>query len=577
MRYHLRALALLGALAAMIVTMPGQGPWLAALACLVVALPVALHLAHAAALRRAHELTILAPDGWLHRWRSGIALRLGLAGLAGLGLGCVPVVRLAGAGWPEALAIVAGALLFPACLALADRTVGQQVAADQRPRLTLWLACLMITGVMLLAYLAVLGADVAPDRPAPPVHSALLREALAVMGLWHGLEAFALGQLQSLGQWGRGAAMALTLLGNCALFFTIGTLLAFCAIPRGGLARVFRRGGRAEGPVRGPLGIAAAVGLAVVVCLFLPAVALLERHLIDSAPGDRPAALVMEQVERVGSVLVRPGTIARLDALDAAAADDRADTRAALRDALDAGFDRTEANVDTFLDWYYSLPAEYARIGHLLTGDFERYLADQLSTHLAEGAPFQAFEATMARAVEAEARLQDAAQGIVEAARLDPDWPGALLVTGEAEAPGPPAPSVSLAAADRRLRDRAVLAGAGGVAVATAVLGRRLVARGAVRTGAKAAVKVAGSRVAGSGAGGAVGGFLGGLAGSIVPGIGTGLGAAGGAALGAALVGVGADALMLELEETLHRDTFRADLIAPITEARAEMLAALDG
>jgi hypothetical protein len=46
-----------------------------------------------------------------------------------------------------------------------------------------------------------------------------------------------------------------------------------------------------------------------------------------------------------------------------------------------------EANVDLYLDWYYSLEGEYGRIGNMLVGDLHGYMLEQFRHTLQRGAP----------------------------------------------------------------------------------------------------------------------------------------------------------------------------------------------
>lgn len=56
---------------------------------------------------------------------------------------------------------------------------------------------------------------------------------------------------------------------------------------------------------------------------------------------------------------------------------------------VDRAFDRMEQNVDGYLDWYYSLTAEYVRLAKLLTGDIEGYMEQKLSEHIQKGEAYE--------------------------------------------------------------------------------------------------------------------------------------------------------------------------------------------
>ena len=53
-----------------------------------------------------------------------------------------------------------------------------------------------------------------------------------------------------------------------------------------------------------------------------------------------------------------------------------------LEKEAERAFSRMEANVDNYLEWYYSLGGEYARIAKLVSGDIEEYISKKLQSHL---------------------------------------------------------------------------------------------------------------------------------------------------------------------------------------------------
>lgn len=52
---------------------------------------------------------------------------------------------------------------------------------------------------------------------------------------------------------------------------------------------------------------------------------------------------------------------------------------------VNASFDARLANVDSYLDWYYSLPADYERLAKLITGSVESYALEQFEAKIEEG------------------------------------------------------------------------------------------------------------------------------------------------------------------------------------------------
>lgn len=97
---------------------------------------------------------------------------------------------------------------------------------------------------------------------------------------------------------------------------------------------------------------------------------------------------------------------------------------------------------------------------------------------------------------------------------------------------------------------------------------QKLLAKGVVKTATTSVFKLFSSKVAAGGLGATIGGILGGVIGSIVPFVGTAVGAA----IVAIVVGVGAEALMLELEEMFNREDFKAEIVAVIEIERESMI-----
>ena len=79
---------------------------------------------------------------------------------------------------------------------------------------------------------------------------------------------------------------------------------------------------------------------------------------------------------------------------------------------------------DGYLTWYYSLPAEYARLSKVLVGDLEEYMARELEAKLGSGDPFAAVEAEFTRILAAdavvEAEYREAIAGILARNRVTP-------------------------------------------------------------------------------------------------------------------------------------------------------------
>lgn len=400
-------------------------------------------------------------------------------------------------------------------------------------------------------------------------------------------------------------------------FWFMALVFAGLLLPRGAARRILRPSGSDDPPPVGPRRAALAGFTATILLLFavssiarLEALAMQRQHpeVITQAPalpapavGAVPPILASGrdvfpasappglpsptdlrhaiEAERLGDLACPEGTIAGLRKVDDELRMIFAAQRATLESAARQGFAVMRANVTNYLDWYYSLPAEYARTGHLLVGDAELYLEERFRTHLEIGEPLAplvaAAEALKGNPalVEEWRRGREALLGACGDLILPSDRglvvttataPEALLLAG---------PSVE--ALDLRSRiGGASAAGAAGGLVGMAV--GKLVAKESFGLAVEALGKLALGKAAGWLGGASAGAGGGALVGSIVPGVGTTIGAAVGSVVGGVSAWIATDALLLALEEAVSREGFEAEILLAIHEAEAEFLASLE-
>lgn len=255
------------------------------------------------------------------------------------------------------------------------------------------------------------------------------------------------------------------------------------------------------------------------------------------------------------------------DLLEQAAADSEALAREAhetLVPLINTSFDARIANVDSYLDWYYSLPADYERLGNMVTGTVESYLEDQLREHIEAGIDDSELMETVAqyseRATELERSIEEAASSL-ELEGL-PTWlPVNEVVLEGGFAAKVSEPSHEMLTAAQRFGISGA-AGVGSGVVAAKVLEKAV--------GKQFFSKLVG-RVSGAIGSRAAGAAVGGAAGSVLGPVGTVLGVAVGAA-----AGVGVDALLLNIDEMQNRDSYREELVSAIEEERQAMLDAFE-
>ena len=222
-----------------------------------------------------------------------------------------------------------------------------------------------------------------------------------------------------------------------------------------------------------------------------------------------------------------------------------------------------EANVDRFLDWYYSLGAEYMRIANTLVRNGERYLQEKLEENLYYGIDTAAFKSLLNNLGQLEDEYDYLVAEAGQKFRLT-------------EAPGAGVTVVALDSSFLDLLDRNAtidfksrMGVSSTLGLAAGAVAAKALSKPAMKVAATTIAKlVAGKLATGAAAGGSVaaGVYLGGAIGSVVPGVGTAVGAG----VGGAITGIGAwiagDAIMVSLEEYVSRDDMRREILEAIGE-----------
>ncbi|BDB69461.1 hypothetical protein [Comamonas thiooxydans] len=274
---------------------------------------------------------------------------------------------------------------------------------------------------------------------------------------------------------------------------------------------------------------------------------------------ESPLALKrLPECERIGQQLYSLGTLdaTRQQVLQLLG---RAQAGQALCQSIPQMNRQLDAAVERYLDWYFSLGAEWGRILSLLTGDVSQFLQNKLSETLGATQGLEGWVRTLQKqALTSGAALAEGQQRIEETlARhhlaLSPEQ---CLVRTEVAS----LPALELLGDARQRLTASALVGTGGGAFAAAVAGKAM-----AKASMKAASKVLAKAAAKQGLGKAGAAVAGAAVGSVVPGVGTAVGAVAGAVAGV-LLGVGIDWAALYAEELLTRDAMRADLRAALGE-----------
>ena len=235
---------------------------------------------------------------------------------------------------------------------------------------------------------------------------------------------------------------------------------------------------------------------------------------------------------------------------------------------INRAFDARLANVDSYLDWYYSLPAEYARLGRMITGSLESYMENRITETLNSGVDDSLWLERADYYSRAAEELYDRHLGELVKLRLDdhiPDW---LVQTMEKISMVDFTMPLNRTREMLNFRVRLGISAGAGIAAGfvSRVLIQRLIQKQVIqKLTAKLLAKVGttvATRIAAGAATGAAGGFI----------AGGPIGSAIGALIGIGVT-IGVDYTLLKIEEATERDEFREEIVSTIEEQRQAALA----
>ena len=622
--------------------------WCVAVVWAACSVLLAVGITYHAVVKKTINQAALHAGGMLGRINGGRTFRVIAAFIvSAVGVAGLLVASVGWNAWQWGLA-VAAVPLFLLVHMLVDKVVGKEAALLFRASLDVR-ASAWITGALLFVASFVLFAA----QPAPEVTSAteaflsaenpfasspstIMSEAGLAVSYADALSTYGLSRLGELNAFGRYCAQTLLLVSS---IFGLAGLLGTCALDLRELKRVFlpleKIGARQEKMAR----VSRGAGAPQPIFLKAPIVAAVAAPLIlvgafvasDSALAQMKAAdeltpaenLVREAFGTTAYVLDnkyydQQQVQALMEETTVKSAALSEDARNDLIPRVNAVFDARVANVDSYLDWYYSLGADYERLGNLITGTIESFVADQLTSSLEAGVDDSEYLSTLQSYVDQAAALKaEYEEGLANSELVGiPEW---LLTSTEAITAdflsGPIEPTQRLLDAGERFGISATVGGAGGIAAGVATskavggaaekaatksaekaaasvagdaaekaagkqaaktaekaasksIGSKIVEKASSKAFFKAIVSRIGSMIGSRGVGAAVGGAAGTLVG---PGVGTAVGIAAGAA-----IGVGVDYGLLMLDEAQNRESYKAEIIESIEEERAEVLAQIE-
>ncbi|MCP3867681.1 MAG: hypothetical protein GY703_06210 [Gammaproteobacteria bacterium] len=572
--------------------------WAVLLLNILIATPLFIAGVYGSTVRRIHRATLFNHQGLVYWLVTGrIIACIGWA-LWSVVSALLLIFYLGTSGNLEMLLILTSPPIFVGVYAINWQVVSRELKPYIATHMAMVSSRRIFAGVMALTYLTVLilaGASSEPlgladaiervsaERPID-TDSVLLGETARLLVQYQGIQLFVLSNLQTTSNT---LYLFFILLGSLALYFNIGLVLSACIIP----VREFRR---VLAPVTDtdtpppllPQSVAMTTSLTLIALLFiyLPTGAYLEYWLkqhpnqVVRARDTRQA--VVETLEMIENRYYTRGTIGQIQQLQTELLIGLNVELDKLAAQSDQGFSLMADNVDDYLDWYYSLVAEYTRIAAMLSGNLETLMTEQLHKHLMQGNAFDLLQQSLERSIrehrDFQTEYRQQVQKILDENQVQPasDHPEVTRVLPLDKVLEPPGNNRFT-----QFDNRIVVSGAASAITAaiTAKIVAKVVSKGTIKLGAKALTKVAASKIASTAGGSAAGAATGAAVGSIVPGLGTLAGGVIGGIVGGLAVGVTVEVLLLMLEEHLSRDEFRQQIVGAIDEAREEYKDSLYG
>ena len=570
--YGAKELVLFGLLFALARFAPAMPPAAIAVCWAALSIVAAIGLAYHFIIRKVHKQYVLQGDGLLSRLNSGRMVRLTIAFMVSAAL--IAGLMLEAPKWdtPEWVVVAAAIPLYALVHWAFNRFLTREFAEPFQTSKTVQYASATVGALLCLAYGALCLAEpvaaytsatqafLGAPQPFAESPSALLADVGRFVALVDGLAAYGVAQVSSASFAGY---LACKVVLSASAFFGVASLIGVCALRGRDLKLVFLPLDAAVGERVDAAPIKRCVALACVLPVALAAAFIAADSWVAqvSETQEYTAAETFVRDQAGLAAYVLDGTYyeqQRVKELIAQARESSAELAAerekALTPLVNAAFDARIQNVDAYLDWYYSLPADYERLIQYFSGTVESGMQERLSELINEGVDETGLNEQMGLYLQKAQELDKELRGkLAEYACEDvPEW---LIVASEPLSDdfldAPLAPTQKFLDAGQRMGLST------GTGVVTGVIAKRVVDK---ILGKPFFTKIVAGLVEKLGMRGllAEGGTI------IAPGVGTVIG------VGA---GVVTDYVFLKADEAMNRESYKEEIVRAIEEARTEMLA----
>ncbi len=575
-----------------------NGFWMVVLSVFLFSVPIGICGIYGNTIHQIRRLTLFTEQGWIYRLLSGRPLKIALWASWALGTSFFMLVQFHAYGNLEWYVFFLVVPVFWCVYAISRRQIARELKPYLVTSMALTWARRVTPFLMLIIYLVMLvGFGTPPEylslqeaidarkiAVGGMTGSALVWEVSQYSAFYEGVKAYALGRLGSHDAlW----ALAFLIIGGWVVFYNACAMLSCLLIPGAEYRRIFGPLTDADIPPvlsTSRIAVIAAVFTFLSLFIYLPVFVTVEAWVRQTPKmaesRQRMESWAIPRLEQIDDAFFKEGTFALLQDARFDALRNVEVSLVRLDGQIDRAFDRLEINVDVYLDWYYSLVGEYARIANLLVGEIEDSMVAKLEESLRQGDAFGEVEVALNSALaeyeKAQEAYQQAAEKIMKENRVNPaGFPIEVVQRMSlADVLDPPVHKDAIGLHSR------LAAGTGGGAIAGAVTAvaikkvvGKAVGKNMFKLAAKALTKVVVGKTAGSAAGAGAGAAGGAAIGSFLPVVGTTAGAVIGGIIGGVLVGVSVDKMLIELEELINREAFRREIVSAVREARVEFKA----
>ena len=485
--------------------------------------------------------------------------------------------------WIEWVILLVAIPLYVLISFLVKKIVSNEYEEFFRLSKTAILSTVILTIVMCAVFAIVICIEPTPNyaraadafldvsQPFSNSPSAFMSEIGKFAALSEGLTIYTLSQSAAVSNW---LYIILRIVIVAGTFFVYANLLSICSIEFGELKRVFLPlkwdGTEHEKPHLIKRYI---VLIVVLVAALIAGFIAIDARVSKIVKSDTYTLVEEKIAQEIGYVVYEfDGKYydpVKVDKLLESAKEKSAALSQEAKDTLvpliNASFDKRIENVDSYLDWYYSLGAEYERLANMVTGEIENYVQSKFTEKIESGIDDSELSTQISYFITQSEELRESTLTELSKYELSDDIPDYLISSKVKE--------IDITVFDEALEPTQSLTTIGerlgistAAGVVSGVIAKKLVKKIVEKTFYKTFVKKINNFVATKAAGAAAGGAVG----SSVPVIGTVVGTVVGTA-----VGVGVDYGLLKLDEKSNRSSYRDEIVEMIESERSELLAAV--